>query len=189
MASPHVTGVAALIIEAHGQRARQGGKSLDPDTVRQILMTTATDHACPAGGVEDYTDEGRPPEFNAVCDGTTANNGLYGEGIVNADAAVAELIRFTFPIHDATGPRGGRSRCTSRNASPGVPRAAVRTVPTMPTELELTAASKVARDVHGRRRGVLRRCLARPVRAAHDPRRRPAPTYPSRLRDGIVRIV
>lgn len=87
MAAPHVAGVVALIIEEHGVRAK-GGKSLDPDTVREILLSTATDHACPAGGVEDYTDEGRGPEFNAVCDGTTESNGLYGEGIVNAQAAV-----------------------------------------------------------------------------------------------------
>lgn len=87
MASPHVAGVAALIIERHGVRGK-GGKSLDPDTVRQILLSTATDHACPAGGFEDYTNESRPPSFNAVCDGTTAANGLYGEGIVDALAAV-----------------------------------------------------------------------------------------------------
>ena len=41
-----------------------------------------------AGGVEDYSDEGRPPEFNAVCVGDAAYNGLYGEGIVNAANAV-----------------------------------------------------------------------------------------------------
>jgi lantibiotic leader peptide-processing serine protease len=87
MASPHVAGLAALVIEEHGRRGR-GGYSLDPDTVRSIIEATATDKACPAGGVEIYTDEGRPAEFNAVCQGTTAENGLYGEGIVNAEAAV-----------------------------------------------------------------------------------------------------
>ena len=29
------------------------------------------------------------PDWNAVCEGTTAVNGLYGEGIINATAAVA----------------------------------------------------------------------------------------------------
>jgi len=29
-----------------------------------------------------------PAEFNALCGGTTGRNGLYGEGIVNARAAV-----------------------------------------------------------------------------------------------------
>jgi subtilisin family serine protease len=87
MASPHVAGVVALIIQKHGKTVK-GRRRLDPDLVRDILLTTATDHACPAGGVEDYTDEGRTPDFNAVCDGTTASNGLYGEGIVDAVAAV-----------------------------------------------------------------------------------------------------
>jgi subtilisin family serine protease len=88
MASPHVTGVAALVIEAHGKRNR-GGYSLDPDAVSQILLDTAADHACPAGGFEDYTQEARPASWNAVCQGDTELNGLYGEGIVNATAAVA----------------------------------------------------------------------------------------------------
>ncbi len=90
MASPHVAGVAALVIEAHGEwTGRRGGFAMDPDDVREVIETTATDHACPAGGVEIYTDEGRPADWNAVCQGTTADNGIYGEGIVNAVAAVA----------------------------------------------------------------------------------------------------
>jgi len=68
----------------------KGQKRLDPDDVRDILLATAADHECPAGGVEDYTDEGRTPDFNAVCDGTTTGNGLYGEGIVDAVDAVQE---------------------------------------------------------------------------------------------------
>jgi subtilisin family serine protease len=88
MASPHAAGVAALIVDRWGRQTRHG-KVLNPDTVAQIMARTATDHACPAGGVEDYTDEGRTPDFNATCEGTTAENGLYGEGIVNATAAVS----------------------------------------------------------------------------------------------------
>jgi subtilisin family serine protease len=89
MASPHVAGVAALVVDAHG-RHRRGSASLAPDTVASILLRTATDHACPAAGFEDYSDEGRDPAlYNAVCNGTTANNSLWGEGIVNATAAVA----------------------------------------------------------------------------------------------------
>lgn len=88
MASPHAAGVAALIVEAHGRGNRHHGYALDPATVRSIIMGTATDHACPTGGVEVYTDEGRPADWNAACQGTTADNGLYGEGVVNAVAAV-----------------------------------------------------------------------------------------------------
>jgi subtilisin family serine protease len=88
MASPHVAGEAALVVDAHG-RPGLFGKSLAPDTVGQVIERTATDHACPAGNVEIYTDEGRPPDFNAICEGPTTDNGLYGEGIINATAAVA----------------------------------------------------------------------------------------------------
>lgn len=88
MASPHAAGVAALIVDRYGHRNRHGGKSLNPDLVRRILEDSATDHACPAGGTEIYTDEGRTPDYNAVCEGTTDENGLYGEGIINAARAV-----------------------------------------------------------------------------------------------------
>jgi subtilisin family serine protease len=88
IAAPHVAGVAALIIERWGHPTRDGGRALGPDIVARILAGSAEDHACPAGGVEDYTDEGRPPEWNAVCEGTTDYNGFYGEGIVDAAAAV-----------------------------------------------------------------------------------------------------
>ena len=88
MASPHVAGVAAMVIEEKGRATAGGGYAMDPGAVRRILVNTATDHACPAGGVEVYTDEGRTPDWNAVCRGTTDNNGLYGEGIVNAVAAL-----------------------------------------------------------------------------------------------------
>ena len=89
MASPHVAGLAALVVQEHGRRQGRSGYSLDPDTVALIIENSATDHACPAGGVEIYTDEGRPAEFNAICEGTTDDNGLYGGGIANAAAAVA----------------------------------------------------------------------------------------------------
>jgi hypothetical protein len=56
--------------------------------VRRIIERTAVDHACPAGGTEIYTDEGRTPNYNAICEGSTDYNGLYGEGIVNAARAV-----------------------------------------------------------------------------------------------------
>ncbi|MET1004822.1 MAG: S8 family serine peptidase [Propionibacteriaceae bacterium] len=88
MASPHVAGVAALVIDRYGRKTKGGGKSLKPAIVRAIIEASAKDHACPAGGTEIYTDEGRGPEYNAICEGTTADNGLYGEGIMNAARAV-----------------------------------------------------------------------------------------------------
>jgi subtilisin family serine protease len=87
MASPHVAGVAALVVEEKGHKAGHG-YALHPAAVARVLAKSAEDHACPAGGVEIYTDEGRPEEWNAVCEGTTEYNGLYGEGIVDAEEAV-----------------------------------------------------------------------------------------------------
>jgi hypothetical protein len=40
------------------------------------------------GYFDDYTDEGRPPSSDATCV-ATVDNGFFGEGIVNAAAAVA----------------------------------------------------------------------------------------------------
>jgi subtilisin family serine protease len=82
MASPHVTGVAALVIGALGGDA-------DPDVVRQILEQSAADHACPVPATVDYTIVGRTPDFNATCTGPPTLNNFYGNGLVDAAAAVA----------------------------------------------------------------------------------------------------
>ena len=93
MASPHVAGLAALVIEEYGRGSARRGYSLAPDSVRSRIERSAVDTACPTGGVEVYTDEGRPADWNAACAGTTADNGLYGEGIVNAAVAVGVRSR------------------------------------------------------------------------------------------------
>ena len=90
MASPHAAGVAALAVSAHGKQQGRNGFGLAPDTVASILMRTATDHACPAGGVQSYTDVGRSDAYTAQCVGTPQFNGFYGAGIVNAAGVVAK---------------------------------------------------------------------------------------------------
>ena len=50
---------------------------------------TATDHACPVPATVSYVNVGRPASWDATCTGTPDNNGFYGEGIVNAAAAVS----------------------------------------------------------------------------------------------------
>ncbi|MGH9274110.1 MAG: S8 family peptidase, partial [Acidimicrobiales bacterium] len=82
MASPHVTGVAALVIGALGGDA-------DPALVREILEQSAADHACPVPATVDYTIVGRPESWNATCTGTATFNNFYGNGLVDAAAAVA----------------------------------------------------------------------------------------------------
>ena len=52
-------------------------------------MSSARNHACPAGGVQSYTDVGRSAEFTATCNGTADFNAFYGDGIVNALGAVS----------------------------------------------------------------------------------------------------
>ncbi|MER8044427.1 S8 family serine peptidase [Streptomyces sp. NPDC094032] len=65
MASPHVTGVAALIASVN--------PTYTPADIRAALATQANDKACPA---------------DARCTGTTAKNGFFGEGAVDALKAV-----------------------------------------------------------------------------------------------------
>jgi len=86
MASPHAAGVAALAVSAHGTKDADAhrGLTMDPDAVAALMAATAIDHACPAGGVQTYTNEGRNAEFTATCVGTPEFNGFYGAGIVNA---------------------------------------------------------------------------------------------------------
>ncbi|MET9271237.1 S8 family serine peptidase [Kribbella sp. NPDC003557] len=87
MASPHATGVAALIVSQYGKKSH-GDFGLSPDKVGKILMNTAQARACPNPPLQTYTNEGRPAEFNALCEGTRDFNGFYGHGIVDAYAAV-----------------------------------------------------------------------------------------------------
>jgi subtilisin family serine protease len=95
MASPHAVGVAALIVSewGHPDHGKKSGQlTMKPKEVRKILERTATDHACPDPPVLDYTIPGRdrPASWNATCTGTTEFNSIWGEGIVDALAAVTK---------------------------------------------------------------------------------------------------
>jgi lantibiotic leader peptide-processing serine protease len=92
MASPHAVGVAALIVAEYGRRDRRhGGLTLRPDRVERILKRTATDTACPAQNPFTYpwTPGSAPEDYTATCEGSPRFNGFYGEGIVDALAAVS----------------------------------------------------------------------------------------------------
>jgi subtilisin family serine protease len=82
MASPHVAGVAALVVGALGGDA-------DPALVRAVIEQSAADHACPTPATVDYTVVGRPASWNATCTGTPTFTNFYGHGLLDADAAVA----------------------------------------------------------------------------------------------------
>jgi subtilisin family serine protease len=89
MASPHAAGVAALIVSQYGTPdTARGGLTMDPALVRERLRATAANHACPDPATVDYTIVGRPASWNATCEGTAEYNGFYGDGIVNAQAAI-----------------------------------------------------------------------------------------------------
>nr|MDT0663282.1 S8 family serine peptidase [Micromonospora sp. DSM 115978] len=94
MASPHASGVAALIVSKFGERdRRRGGLTLAPDKVERHLYRTAAEHSCPEPRLQSYVLEGRDPSFDAYCAGGRSFNGFYGHGIVDAYAAVTTPLR------------------------------------------------------------------------------------------------
>lgn len=91
MASPHAAGVAALIVARYGKRDKaSGGVTLDPAFVEQVLERTARDTPCPEQNPLDYPDPELGDEYTALCEGDASFNGFYGEGIVDAAAAVGK---------------------------------------------------------------------------------------------------
>jgi subtilisin family serine protease len=90
MASPHAAGVAALIVSQYGS-GTGAAFGLDPMSVEQILRDTATDTACPEQNpfvYPDLVDADPNVPFEAFCEGDADFNGFYGDGIVDALAAV-----------------------------------------------------------------------------------------------------
>jgi subtilisin family serine protease len=88
MSSPHVAGVAALIVARYGSKdPDHGGVTLAPAKVEHVLESTATRRACPARNPFAYA--GLPADFTATCEGGAARNGFFGAGLVDALAAVS----------------------------------------------------------------------------------------------------
>ena len=101
MASPHVVGVAALIVAQFGRPDPvNGGVTLEPSEVERVLRATAVDHACPEPRLFHYPDADLGPEFDAPCEGDASFNGFYGDGIANAVRAVG----FSGPVGGQGGP-------------------------------------------------------------------------------------
>ncbi|GAA2819129.1 S8 family serine peptidase [Kitasatospora paracochleata] len=74
MASPHTTGVVALLASTHPWAG--------PDELRWMLTHQADEHACPS--TYDPSGDGA---WKATCEGSADNNGFYGAGIINANKA------------------------------------------------------------------------------------------------------
>lgn len=86
MASPHASGVAALIVSEYGRRTGSG-LTLPPADVRRILEGTAAGRACP-DPVTALT------VYAGACTGDTTYNTFYGHGSVDALAAVTRGKEF-----------------------------------------------------------------------------------------------
>ena len=89
MASPHVAGVAALIISMFGNLNNPSNGKMSPGAVQAYLSQTADPQPCPSAVPTGYdafvsVSNGAPQ----VCTGGTGHNSWYGDGQVNALSAV-----------------------------------------------------------------------------------------------------
>jgi subtilisin family serine protease len=92
MASPHVAGLAALVISRFGSASTAQNGHLAPGQVAAIITQTADPQACP-----DATTLALYAPFPSVsnnapqqCSGGAGYNDWYGNGIVNAFSAVTQ---------------------------------------------------------------------------------------------------
>jgi subtilisin family serine protease len=80
MASPHVVGVAALIVSRFGHQ--------DPETMTRLLNAATNQIPCPTTQPTPLPDELGPDGKPAHCTGTLAYNSFYGHGQIDALKAV-----------------------------------------------------------------------------------------------------
>ena len=90
MASPHVAGVAALVVSKYGRPdpARPGTLRMDPAAVARVLTRTAMEMRCPDPPRVTYPARSR--EYAATCRTRGARTSFYGAGMVDALAAVSD---------------------------------------------------------------------------------------------------
>jgi lantibiotic leader peptide-processing serine protease len=89
MASPHVAGVAALIISRFGKVVAPNNATMNPGQVSARVQSTADPQPCPNTLPAGYLDfVGVNDEQVQTCQGGPAHNSWYGAGQVNALNAV-----------------------------------------------------------------------------------------------------
>ncbi len=89
MASPHVAGVAALIVSQYGSSTSPQNGNMSPGRVSALLQQTADPQACPttlpAGYASFVGSQSGTPQ---TCTGGTGHNSWYGAGQVDALSAI-----------------------------------------------------------------------------------------------------
>ena len=89
MASPHVAGVAALIISRYGDLNNPQNGKLRPGQVAALIQQTADPQPCPVTLPPGYSSfVGLNSGLPQTCQGGTGHNSWYGNGQVNALNAV-----------------------------------------------------------------------------------------------------
>jgi subtilisin family serine protease len=86
MATPNAAGVAALIVSRFGDFSIFGSSHFQPDLVERILEQTAAPQSCPNPSTVVYGFDF--PYDQATCQGSGSTNGFFGNGIVDAMAAL-----------------------------------------------------------------------------------------------------
>jgi hypothetical protein len=89
MASPHVAGVAALVVSRFGDADNPQNGKMRPGAVQQYLEKTADPRPCPTDEeMAFYEPFPRPSGDPQECQGGTGYNSWYGSGEANAFKAV-----------------------------------------------------------------------------------------------------
>jgi subtilisin family serine protease len=86
MASPHVAGLAALVISRFGSAT--GPTHMAPGQVEALMQQSATPTACPTDLTPYLTTPSASNGAPQTCTGGTGYNSWYGSGIVNAYNAI-----------------------------------------------------------------------------------------------------
>ncbi|MFE9654453.1 S8 family serine peptidase [Micromonospora sp. NPDC006431] len=144
MASPHVAGVAALLVSKH--------PGATPDYIAELLRKQAIPLACPNSGT-DYT-QGRCK----VDPNNPKVNGFFGYGLVNAYKAVTEDEDVTPPTVTVTGVSQGEQitlgttvtpACSTTDSDSGVAAPAALSITGGPSVGYFTATCSGGRDRAG----------------------------------------
>ena len=86
MATPNAAGVAALIVSRFGDFSPFGWAHFQPDLVERTLEQSAAPQSCPSPSTVVYGFDF--PYDQATCQGNRSYNGFFGNGIVDAMAAL-----------------------------------------------------------------------------------------------------